>query len=369
MMKVYYKVCRLRIYQIKFRQVVKLILFIYLTVIWASNSYGQPKDYVEQIDSLLNTKYPRSFNGVILITQKGKTKYSRVFGYSNFETKTPFTLNDNFRIQSMSKQITAAIVLREVEKGKIDLHVPIRKYLPDFRQTWADTVTVHHLLNNTAGIVNVAKPLSFRPGTDYYYSNPGYGLLRPIVEKVTGKTFIEVANSLFKELEMANSYCYEIDKPNTGLINGYWVSKDSVKLFDFKSLNYTPETWANFIPAGGMISNAIDLNTWDKKLHNGKILKPETYELMTNYEITAQHDSFGKDKVGYGYGVRISDKTPVRYLGHSGKGIGFLVFKFYIPAKDINVIILQNHYDVDSKLHYYYESEIREIVTKSSLVK
>jgi CubicO group peptidase (beta-lactamase class C family) len=211
--------------------------------------------------------------------------------------------------------------------------------------------------------------LSFRPGTDYYYSNPGYGLLRPIVEKVTGKTFVEVANSLFKELNMPNSYCYEIDKPNARLVHGYWVSKDSVKLFEFKSLNYTPEIWANFIPAGGMISNAIDLNTWDKKLHHGKILKPETYQLMTHYEITAQHDSFGKDKVGYGYGLRISDKSPPKYLGHSGKGLGFLSLKFYIPEKDIDVIVLQNHYDADSKLHYYFESKIREIVINSSLVK
>ena len=62
-------------------------------------------------------------------------------------------------------------------------------------------------------------------------------------------------------------------------------------------------------------------------------------------------------------------KSPVKYLGHSGKGIGFILFKFYIPVKDIDVIVLQNHYDVDSKLHYYFESKIREIVINSSLVK
>lgn len=251
----------------------------------------------------------------------------------------------------------------------MDLHVPIRTYLPAFQQSWADTVTIHHLLTNTAGIVDINKPLSFRPGTDYYYSNPGYGLLAPILEKVTGKRFQELANSLFKELNMRNTYCYELNGSNTGLVNGYWVSKDSVSLFNFNSLNFSADTWAHFIPAGGMVSNAIDLTTWDQKLHNGKLLKPESYRLMTSYSITAQHDSFGSEKVGYGYGIRISDKTPVKYIGHSGKGIGFLVMKFYIPEKDIVVVILQNHYDVDSKLHYYYESNIREIVLNSSLVK
>jgi CubicO group peptidase (beta-lactamase class C family) len=349
---------------------VKLLAFVFPILFVSSNLYGQQTDdYSVKIDSLIQLTNPRSFNGVILITQNGKTKYSKAFGYSDFEKKIPLTLKDNFRIQSNSKQITAVLILREVEKGKIDLHIPIRKYLPDFKQTWADTVTVHHLLNNTSGIVDLDKPLAFRPGTNYYYSNPGYGLIRPIIEKVSGKTFIELANSLFKELKMHHSYCYEIDKPNVGLINGYMVSKNSISLLNFKDLEHTIETWANFIPAGGMISNVIDLNTWDKKLHHGKILAPETYKLMTSYEITAQHYSFGDEKIGYGYGLRIGDKTPVRYLGHSGKGIGFMSIKFYIPAKDVDVIVFQNHYDVDSNLHYYFESKIREIVLNSSLAK
>lgn len=352
------------------KQFLNFISIIFFTFFIILNTYGQLKyDYSAKIDSLIKTTNPRPFNGVVLITQKGKTKYLKTIGYSNFETKTPLTINDRFRIQSNSKQITAVLVLREVEKGKLDLHIPIRKYLPDFKQTWADTVTVHHLLNNTSGIVDIDKPLSFKPGTDYYYSNPGYGLLRPIIEKVTGKKFIEVANSLFKELKMSNSYCYEIDKPNLGLINGYRVSKDSVNLFNFKGIGYTVETWANFIPGGGMISNVIDLNTWDKKLHKGKTLKPESYKALTSYEITAQHNSFGNEKIGYGYGIRISDKSPVKYLGHSGKGLGFMSIKIHIPGKDVNVIVFQNYYDADENLHYYFESKIREIVLNSELVK
>ncbi len=140
-------------------------------------------------------------------------------------------------------------------------------------------------------------------------------------------------------------------------------------LFNFKSLNFTNENWANFIPAGGMISTAIDLNIWDKKLHNGKILKPQAYKLMSSYVISERHISFGKDEVGYGYGLNISDKNTLKILGHAGKGLGFMNLKFYIPSKDIDVIILQNQYDVDSQFHYYYESKIREIILNSSLVK
>ena len=90
---------------------------------------------------------------------------------------------------------------------------------------------------------------------------------------------------------------------------------------------------------------------------------------MTTYTITAQHDALGNEKIGYGYGLRISDKTPVKYIGHGRKGLGFVSIKCYIPEKDIDVVVLENHYSVDSKLHYHFESKIREIVINSSLVK
>jgi len=347
----------------------KSILIIFFVCLFIGKSNGQPYEFAFKIDSLINTKYPRSFNGIVWITKNGKAIYSKTKGYSDFEKKTTFTLKDNFRIQSLSKQITAVIVLREVEKGRINLHAPISQYLPDLKQTWADTVTVHQLLNNTSGIVSIHKPLLFKPGTAYYYSNPGYGLVRPILEKVTGKTFIETANSLFKELKMDNSYCYDLDKPSNGLINGYWINRDSISVYDFKKLNYTIDTWQDFVPAGGMISNAIDLNLWERKLHNGKILKPESYKLMTSYEMAVDHEAFGKDKMGYGYGIRVSDNSQLFYLGHAGKGLGFTSLKFYIPSKDICVIVLQNVYDVNTSSHYYFESKIRDIILKSNLSK
>ena len=351
------------------RRSFKFLPFFLLTVLNGIFSYGQQEaEYSSKIDSLVQAKSPRIFNGIIWITKKGKTKYLKTYGYSNFETKRPFTLKDNFRIQSNSKQITAVLVLKEVEKGLIDLHTPIRKYLPDFKQAWADTVTVHHLLNNTSGIVDIEKPLSFKPGTDFYYSNPGYGLLRPIIEKVTGKTFIEIANGLFKELKMHNSYCYEMDKANVGLVNGYRISKDAITIFNLNELNNTAETWADFIPAGGLISNAIDLGIWDRKLHTGKILAPKTYQLMVAYDLTSYHDAHGSEKIGYGYGVRINSQTP-KYIGHSGKGLGFVNIKLYFPEKDVDVIVLENVYHEDTTLHYYYENKIREIIMNSSLLK
>ena len=344
-----------------------LILSIFFIT---SNNYGQQKDdYTAKIDSLVQTISPRKFNGVILITQKGKTKYSKAFGYSNFEKKTPLTLKDNFRIQSNSKQITAVLILKEVEKGNISLNKPIKTYLTDLKQQWADTVTVHQLLNMSAGIVGLDKPLAFKPGTGFHYSNPAYGLLGRLIEKSTGKKFIEVANNLFKELGMDNTYCFEINKSNSNLINGYWLTKDSIDLVDFKTLNFTDESWSNFVPAGGIISNAIDLNTWDTKLHNGKILQKESYVAMVNSTIIDSDFTFSETKSNYGYGVNINENEPIKYIGHSGRGIGFVSLKFYIPAKKLDVIILENIYHRDNNIVYYFEKNIRHIIMNSNLVK
>lgn len=349
------------------KQIFKFLPFLFSILFSSSNSYGQQKDdYAAKIDSLIQTTSPRSFNGVILITQKGKTKYAKAFGYADFEKKIPLTLKDNFRIQSNSKQITAVLILKEVEKGKIDLQSPIRKYLPELQQTWADTVTVHQLLNLSSGVTAIDKPLVFRPGTDFLYNVPNYTLLGNIIEKVTGKTYIEAANDLFKELKMKNSFCYEEGKNQNRLVNGYVQTKNVFKLREHQIMG---KGWLDFIPAGGIVSNVKDLNMWDSKLHKGKILKPETYKLMTSYNITAQHNAFGSEKIGYGYGVRISDKTPVKYIGHAGMGLGFASVKVYFPKKDVVLIVLENQYNEESSLNYYFEVKIREIVMNSNLVK
>jgi CubicO group peptidase (beta-lactamase class C family) len=345
------------------RKTFRLLTIFIATLLVSCNGYGQKKDnYSTKIDSLIKTTSPRSFNGVILITQKGKTKYKKAFGYSNFEKKTPLTTNDNFIIMSNSKQITAVLTLKEVEKGKINLQSSVRKYLPDLLQSWADTVTVHQLLNFSAGITEIDKPLIFKPGSDFKYGNTTFIMLGKIIEKVTGRRYIDVANDLFRELKMKNTYCFEQGK-NQNRVQGYQNTNNNFKL------EATPIENNEKVSAAGIISNVTDLNIWDKLLHKGKILKPETYKLMTTYNITAQHNAFGKEKIGYGYGIRISDKTPVKYYGHTGGGSGFVSFKVYFPETDLDLVVLENQSNENGDLNYEFETKIREIVTNSNLIK
>lgn len=327
------------------------------------NSYSQQKDdYTSKIDSLIKSTAVRAFNGVILITQNGKTKYSKAYGYGNYDKKSPLTISDQFEIMSNSKQITAVLLLKEVEKGKIDLQSPIKKYLPYLSQSWADTVTVHQLLNHTHGIIDIEKPLLFKAGTEFKYGNLSYILLGKIIEYTTRKSYTENADQLFKQLKMKSTYCYSKEKIQK-LVSGHFNINNTFKVLDSSQINI------NSIPAQGIVSTANDLAIWDENLHKGKILKPETYKLMTSYSITAQHNVFGEANIGYGYGIRISDKVKPRYFGHTGLGDGFASVNLYFPETDVCLIVLENQMNDNFDINYYFETELRKILMESNLTK
>ncbi|MBF4465301.1 serine hydrolase [Flavobacterium sp. LC2016-12] len=325
------------------------------------NSFAQKKDnYAAKIDSLIKVADPK-FNGVVLIAQNGKTLYNKAYGFENFETKKPLQLDSQFEIMSNTRQITAVLILKEVEKGLIDLQTPIKKYLPELKQTWADSVTVHQLLNHTHGIIDLEKPLLFKPGTEFKYGNLGYSLLGKIIEATSKKSYSEVANAFFKELKMKNTFCYSKDKMKD-VVSGYINTNNK-----FERVEKTMITTES-IASNGIISTVGDLAIWNQNLHKGKLLKPESYQLMFQYDITAQHGFFGKEKEGYGLGIRIIEKDVIKYVGHTGLGDSFSSVNVYIPKSDLSMIVLENQSNADMDLFYATEIKIRSILFKSDLV-
>jgi D-alanyl-D-alanine carboxypeptidase len=314
----------------------------------------------ERLDSLIQTTAPRKFNGVIQISKGKKTLYQKAYGYADLEKKIPLRLDDNFVIMSNSKQITAVLILLEMEKGNIDINATIGKYLPELSPSWTDSVTVHHLLNFTAGITEMDGQLLFTPGTDFKYGNTTYILLGRILEKVSGETYEILANGLFKRLRMNNTYCYNPKKIQK-LVQGYRNNNNEMAAVNpaLPSLD--------LVPAAGIISNVRDLAIWDHALHKGKILGDAAYQQMINYSITAQHIAFGHEKIGYGYGIRINDKTPPYYLGHTGGDKGYVSYKLYFPKEEINIIVLENQSAAQFEHFYTMEMKIKELLMESLL--
>ncbi len=341
----------------------KTILLILILFFTLSYPFAQNKSILNyKIDSLLKTEIPRPFNGVVLITKNGKVKYAKAFGFENYKTKVPLKMEDEFEIMSNTKQITAVLLLKEVEKGHVNLQSSIKQYLPFLPENWADSVTVHQLLNHTHGIIDTKKPLAFKAGTEFKYGNLSNILLGQIIENVSHNTYRELADSLFKSIGMKNTFCFSQNN-RRNLVYGH-INKDNVfKVVDSSGINdYN-------LPADGVITTAKDLTIWNSKLHKGKILKPATYKLMITSSTSSQHNVFGKEKMGYGYSIRIVEENGIIYFGHTGLGDGFASLNIYIPESDVSLIILENQMSENSDLYFYFEIEIKKILLKSYLVK
>jgi CubicO group peptidase (beta-lactamase class C family) len=350
------------------RHFFKLVSFVILILLTSCKTDAQQKDdYSSKIDSLIKSANPRTFNGVVYIQQNGKEKYAKAFGYVDFNKKTPLKINDRFSTMSIAKQITATLILQEVEKGTINLNVPIRKYLPDFKYSWADTVTVHHLLNHTSGLYSDdLKPnLKFKTGKEFSYSNVGYSVAGLVLEKQSGKSYQELVTALFKKCKM-NESAYPTEISSKLLTKGHTIRKDG----SFK-LNEKSGFDTSYYFGSHLIVTAPDLAKWNEYLHNDKLLKPETYKMMTSYSVTATHQVFGEEPIGYGYGLRINDKADINEIGHTGfhPSEGFTAVNLYYPKTKTSIIVMENQANENFDIAYYFEQEIRKVVKDSKLLK
>lgn len=350
------------------KQIFRLPLFAIAIIFTSCKSTPQQKDdYSTKIDSLLQNKNPRDFNGVVYIEQNGKTKYSKAHGFSNFDKKTPLKIDDKFSTMSIAKQFTATLILQQVEKGTIELNAPIRKYLPDFKYSWADTVTVHQLLNNTSGLSseNIDKPLKFKPGIAFSYSNIGYYVAGMVLEKQSGENFETLTTELFKKCKMKDSY-YPNETSSRVLTKGHTIKKDGTYRLN-QQLSFDKNNYFG----SHLITTAPDLAKWNECLHNGKLLKPSTYKLMTNYSITNIHQLFGEKPIGYGYGLRINDKAGLYEIGHTGfhPSEGFTAVNLYYPKTKTSIIVLENQANENFEIAYYFEQQVRKIINESKLLK
>lgn len=91
------------------------------------------------------------FSGTVLVAKNGKPVFRKVFGAANREWAMPNAAGTKFRIGSLTKQFTAAAILRLVDENKLRLDDPLVKYLPGNPASW-EKVTIRELLGHTSGI-------------------------------------------------------------------------------------------------------------------------------------------------------------------------------------------------------------------------
>ncbi len=313
----------------------KISLLILTFVLFTScNSNGQDKkenysDLTSKIDSITNKN---EFNGVISVSTDSIDIYTKAVGYSDIESKTKLSLSDQFVIGSISKQITAVLILLEFEKGNLGLEDKINKHLKEINQPWTNKVTIHHLLTHTHGISSLEKPLEFNEGSEFKYSQLGYELLAQILEEITGKSFEILSTELFEKYGLKNTF-HPKNKNYEHLVKGYEENENGTLVFSTNSLD-------NYVPAGGFISNAMDLKIWNQKLYSGQLVTKETLELMSTKYATRIHPIF--ETVEYGYGLLFKDGEKNIQIGALGYSPGFVSACYFYPKSKINVIVLEN---------------------------
>src|SRR5262245_37789606 len=140
------------------------------------------------------------FSGTVLIAKNGQPLFARGYGLANVEHDVPNTVKTKFRLASVSKQFVATGIMILEHDGKLKIEDPLKKHLPDCPKAWTD-VTLHQLMSHTSGVpenlrialfkgmwpqpvdldhildVVKEKPLDFKSGEKWSYSNTGYVLL------------------------------------------------------------------------------------------------------------------------------------------------------------------------------------------------
>ena len=310
-----------------------------------------------QIDEVMTTanKY-RLFNGSVLVAENGKVIYKKGLGFANMEWKIPNTTDTRFRLGSITKQFTAALILQLVEQGKIKLDGKLSDYLPSYRKDTGEKVTIHQLLNHTSGIPSytglpnfindvsrnpytvddfVAKfasnNLEFEPGSRFSYNNSGYFLLGAIIEKVTGKPYEKVLQEkIFDPLGMKN----------TGYDHAGTIIEKRASGYQKRAEGYVNANYLDMsIPyaAGSLYSTVEDLYIWDQALYADRVVSPQSRELMYKPNLSNYAYGWIIAKTNFGDGV-----TNVPIVAHDGGINGFNTTIVRFPEQRNLIVLLDN---------------------------
>jgi D-alanyl-D-alanine carboxypeptidase len=341
----------------------------------ASSSSAAPAvaaDKAAQFQQVLDdTRAKAGFPGVIAQVASPEGTWTGTSGVVGEGKTEPPTVSDKTRIGSLTKTMTATVLLQLVQEGKLSLDTPIGEYVPGLPN--GDLATLAQLADMTSGIpsytesdavvtkyfadpeydwppqelVDAVKPLpaDFAPGQGWSYSNTNYVLLGMVIQQVLDQPIAEVFESrLFKPLGMSDTTfaggSTEIGDPHMdGMTNQNQPPGRNVD-----STHWNPSF---AFTAGAVISTLDDLKKWGNALFTGDgVLDEATQQL--------RRDSIVRDippntaTLGYGFGI--GDRNG--WWGHDGDIPGYNSVLFHNYDADTTIIVLTNSdntFSVDGK--------------------
>jgi CubicO group peptidase (beta-lactamase class C family) len=333
-----------------------------LLVLFAASGKGQSdasaklvnKTKAEKIEELISlySDY-EDFNGSVLVAHKGEVVYKKGFGLANMEWDIPNKVCTKFQIASITKQFTAMLIMQLVVENKLDLHLPISSFLPDYPKKNGDRITIQHLLTHSSAIPDrrydekkyrpkvmvrqfASDSLQFTPGKRFEYSNSGYTLLGFLIEKVTRNSYQAVLkDKIFTPLHMSSTGFYRHRQLIKNMSSGY-----NQGFGEYFNIDYSDQSSA--YAAGAIYSTVEDMFLWDQALYTDKLLPRKYIDLLFTKHIEASFGGY------YGYGWELSEKSlgntddNIETIGHSGSISGYGALFTRVPSSNSIIIFLNN---------------------------
>jgi CubicO group peptidase (beta-lactamase class C family) len=293
------------------------------------------------------------FSGVVLVDHGGEVTIDAM-GVADREEDVPITESTVFDLGSLTKQLTAAAILRLQEEGRLSVDDPVGRHLDGLTAEQA-AITLHQLLTHTAGLPEAlgddgepigrqeyidlvaATPLRRPPGTGYEYSNVGYSLLAAVVEVVTGASYDDhLQRELLEPAGLMTTGYLLPDVDEEDLAVGY----DG----DRRVGRPTELPWAEDGPYwhlrgnGGILSTAGDVHRWVEALLGGEVLDADSLRLLFTPHTP---EGEGAD-TSYGYGWVVADTPAGPVLTHNGGNDAFFADLFVFPDADLTVFLATN---------------------------
>jgi CubicO group peptidase (beta-lactamase class C family) len=298
------------------------------------------KDYLDGAERI-------GFSGAVSVADRTGSLFERGYGYADWAAGRPMTPQTIFNIGSVSKQFTAAAILKLEEMGRLNVEDPITRFFEDVP---ADkrSITLHQLLTHTAGFVQevrsatfagspeemialtLAAPLQGQPGGPYSYSNAGYSLLGAVVSIASGEPYVDfVRRSLWEPAGMTDS--------------GWWTSAPvERRAFGYANAAASPHPdqsagdgppWSRRGP-GALASTPQDLHRWVAALREGRVLSDASLRKMLHAHVVEEPQ--GASFYGYGLVIMVS-AAGVCTVGHDGANSLHYNFLRLYPERGLTV--------------------------------
>jgi len=305
-------------------------------------------DVRQQVRVLTSAGY---FPGVLVAVRRDGTSRTVTSGLARIHPREPLTAGYRFPIASLTKTLTAVVVMQLVDRHRLRLDAKVDTVLPGLLR-YGNRITFAELLSHRSGLpdpVNDPRyqkllpqgrpptsrelvgaaarlPLDFPPGTKAEYSNTNFEVLGLAVQSLTRRHYEEVLRSrVFGPAGMTTASMGRTLTPGHPLLHGYELGHDVTG-----SIPYG-------LASGGAVMTATDVDLFDAALFSGRLVSAHSLQQMS---VDRDGNVLGWD--GYGYGLAMRGTPCGRALGHSGRLRGYVTEAWTLPSRDRTVVVVAN---------------------------